>query len=334
VQACRAYSAKPPRLLTDSDPPTPPEGLPLRPYSHSKLSTFENCPRQFEFRYVKKIERDEESIEAFLGKRVHEILERLYHHVGRHGRPPSMRQVLDRFRKDWALRWHGKVGIVRTERGVDDYLEIGERCLGNYYRGHYPFDEDTVAIEEPISLDLDPSGTYRARGIVDRISRAGPGRYEIHDYKTGSWLPTQQRIDADRQLALYQIGLVQRYPDTEGVELVWHYLAFNRTLRSRREPEALERLKTETIELIDRIEATSEYPPKPGPLCRWCEYRELCPDAKLPEPQPEPPVPADADAPPSSGESAAVAPRAVEKAAVPGDDGDPLARAPVQLSLL
>jgi putative RecB family exonuclease len=269
------------------------------PYSNSKLSTYENCPRQFEFRYVQRIPAETESIEAFVGKRVHEILERLYHHVNRWRRPPSLRQVLDRFEKDWPLRWSDRVEIIRPDSTIEDYQRLGARCLENYYRSHYPFDAgETVAIEEPVSLRLDPEGRYQVRGIVDRIARAAPGRYEIHDYKTGGWLPPQKRLDADRQLALYQIGLEQTYPDVESVELVWHYLLFNRTLRSERSPDALAELRETTIRLIDTIEAAGEFPAKPGPLCRWCEYRGICPDARQPRTDDEPPFPGDEVAPP------------------------------------
>ena len=45
-------------------------------FSHSSLNCFETCPKQYHFRYVEKIRVDLEGIEAFMGKRVHEILER------------------------------------------------------------------------------------------------------------------------------------------------------------------------------------------------------------------------------------------------------------------
>ena len=248
-------------------------------YSHSRLGCFENCPKQFEYRYIKKLEVDREGVEAFLGKRVHEILERLYHHVARYGQPPSLSQVAERFHKDWAHHWHDQVEIVRKNRTVEFYQETGERCLENYYRSHYPFDEgETVALEHGISMHLDDAGRYRARGIIDRLTRKAEGRYEIHDYKTSASLPPRARLDQDRQLALYQIGIEQTYPDVQEVELIWHYLVFNRTLRSRRSPEQLEGLRAETIALIDRIEATEEFPARPGPLCRWCSFLEICPE--------------------------------------------------------
>ena len=47
-------------------------------FSHSRLSTFERCPRRFQYRYLLNIPAEGESIEAYLGKRVHEVLGRIY----------------------------------------------------------------------------------------------------------------------------------------------------------------------------------------------------------------------------------------------------------------
>lgn len=292
-------------------------------YSHSRLSSFENCPRQFRYRYIDKLPSESEGIEAFMGKRVHEILERLYHHVARHGRPPSLAQVHDRFRKDWLLHWHPEVRIVREECDEDHYRQGGLRCLENYYRGHYPFDDgETIGIEHKIQLALDEAGRYKLRGVIDRVVRRPEGRYEIHDYKTGA-LPPRARIEQDRQLALYQLGLEQSYEDVHEVDLIWHYVAHNRTFQQRRTPDQLLSLRGATIELIDRIEATVDYPTRAGPLCSWCEYRQICPAitgdtrAERGPTGPEPPPVGDQEPP--------LAARA---------DPIPPPRAPVQLSLL
>ncbi len=304
----------------------------MGPYSHSKLSAYENCPRQYEYRYVQKLPAETESIEAFVGKRVHEILERLYHHIGRWQRPPSLRQVLDRFEKDWPLHWSDRVAIIKSEQSADDYKRLGTRCLENYYRGHYPFDQaETVGLEQHVALALDSDGRYRVRGIVDRIARPRPGHYEIHDYKTGSYVPPQRRLDEDRQLGLYQIALEQSRRDVESVELVWHYLAFGKTLRSSRTPEALDGLKRDTIGLIDVIESATEFPVKPGPLCRWCEYRALCPEGqRVAASREEPPAPGDGDAPALAGAPASAASAQSAGGATAAADGVPVE----QLSLL
>ena len=47
-------------------------------YSYSKLSTYLNCPQKYKLSYLDKIKKKEESIEAFIGKVIHEVLEWLY----------------------------------------------------------------------------------------------------------------------------------------------------------------------------------------------------------------------------------------------------------------
>ena len=45
-------------------------------YSHSRLSCFEDCPKRFHYRYILKVPAETQSIEGFVGKQVHEVLER------------------------------------------------------------------------------------------------------------------------------------------------------------------------------------------------------------------------------------------------------------------
>jgi putative RecB family exonuclease len=247
-------------------------------WSHSRLSSYENCPKQFHYRYVERRSVDVESVEAFVGKRVHAVLERLNHFVGR-GLVPSLEKVLARFRIDWAQQYDpDRVRIVRTENPPEAYREMGERCLSNHYRRHYPFDgEETLGVEEHVTFVLDAERRYRMQGIVDRVARAPDGALEIHDYKTGRRVPSQEALDADRQLALYQIGVEEKHGPGGAVRLVWHYLLRNQVRVSTRTPEQLDTLRARTIELIDRIEAERAFDPRPGPLCTWCEHNDVCP---------------------------------------------------------
>ncbi len=252
-------------------------------YSHSRLSCFENCPKQFHYRYVEKRRVDTESIEAFVGKRVHEVLERLNHFLQR-GMVPSLTKVVARYRALWDDAFDAeRVRIVRRENPAESYRELGERCLSNHYRRNYPFDRDeTLGIEENVSFALDPDGRYRMRGIVDRVVRAADGALEIHDYKTGRWVPSQEKLDVDRQLALYQMGLEDRHGSEGPVRLVWHYLLRNQIRVSSRTRDQLDALRRDTTALIDRIEAERDYTPTPSSLCSWCEFNDECPAAKLP----------------------------------------------------
>ncbi len=249
-------------------------------FSHSRLKCFENCPKRFHFQYVLQLPQETESIEAFVGKRVHEILERLYQFVGE-GMVPSLPKVKSRYQQVWDTLYDpDRVKIVRQGVPLSFYRELGIRCLDIYYRRHYPFDRDeTLGIEERVEFDLDPSapGKYRMQGIIDRVARAPDGVLEIQDYKTGNFVPSQKALDEDRQLALYQIGLADRYAADESVRLVWHYVARGVVRQSVRTPEQLQQLRTTTMSVIDRIREETRFEPKKNALCDWCEFKSVCP---------------------------------------------------------
>jgi putative RecB family exonuclease len=250
-------------------------------FSNSRLNAYENCPLQYRMRYVDQVEVPRrESIEAFLGKRVHEALEYLYQRVEM-GYVPSLTELTEHFREAWEREWTDAIHIVRSGETVAGYAAIAERCLTLYYRRHEPFDRGrTVDVEMLVTYPLDPERDLHLQGYIDRLVDLGGGHYEIHDYKTGRRLPSQADVDRDRQLALYQMGVTQQFQDVRSVKLVWHYLAHDRMLVSERTPEELRELRQRVIDLIDTIQratAAGHLPPKVTPLCSWCEYKPVCP---------------------------------------------------------
>ena len=272
-------------------------------FSHSRLASFEDCPRKFHYRYVLKLAVETESIEAFAGKRVHEVLERLYQFTGR-GLVPSLGRVIERFRALWNDAFDpARIRIAREGAEAEQYRANGVRCLTNYYRRHYPFDRgETLGVEERVAFSLDEGDRYRVQGVIDRIARAPDEAIEIHDYKTGQRVPRQDELDRDRQLALYQIGVTERFGADAPVRLVWHYLLSDQLRTSTRTPEQLGALRRETMERIDLIRAERRFEPRPSPLCRWCEYRDVCPAAagRAPAPAAGPAIDAAAALPPAT----------------------------------
>ncbi|MBZ5542319.1 MAG: PD-(D/E)XK nuclease family protein [Acidobacteriia bacterium] len=247
-------------------------------YSHTQLRTFEDCPLKYKFRYIDKIKKPEEqTIEAFVGSCVHAALEKLYADLAL-CKQNSLDDLLASYRETWEKNWLPSIKIVREEFTPQNYFDYGAGCIRNYFERYKPFDQSrTLATEAHLIFPLDPPGTYKMQGYVDRIARRPDGTYEIHDYKTGRSLPSQAEVDSDHQLGLYQIGLQARWPDAERVELIWHYVGKDTLLRSRRTAEQLQSLRQETIETIGRIQSEKEFPPHPSGLCDWCEYRPDCP---------------------------------------------------------
>ena len=89
--------------------------------------------------------------------------------------------------------------------------------------------------------------------------------------------PPKEKVETDRQLALYSIAVKEMYGENLDVLLVWHYLAHNLKVTSKRTNEQLQKLKEDTMALINQIESTTEFPHCESILCKWCEFKSMCP---------------------------------------------------------
>ena len=247
-------------------------------YSHSKLAKFEDCPRAYKFAYIEKPEIEAfETADAFMGSRVHEVLQRLYDDLKYEKRDP-LDDLLAYYDGLWEKNWSDEVRVIKEGLTPEHYKKVGERCIRDYYRRYEPFDQGrTIATELRVAIDVED---YKLQGFIDRLTVFPDGFYEIHDYKASQRLPPQQAADTNRQLALYQIGVQQRWRDVERVDLVWHYLAFDKEMRSERTERQLEELKQSVLSLIGRIERAGElddFPTKRG-YCDWCGFQDICPE--------------------------------------------------------
>ncbi|MBI4301856.1 MAG: PD-(D/E)XK nuclease family protein [Chloroflexi bacterium] len=256
----------------------------MPPYSFTRLNTYQTCPRKYKFSYVDRIKDEEESVEFFLGSRVHETMKWLYDDV-RNRNIPSLGDVVCDFVGRWDKNWNSSVKIVQAQYGPAHYKNIGLECLIRYYQRYYPFAaSSTLDTERWVYAKLVDRNTgeiFALQGLLDRLDRAGDGVYEIHDYKTSRYLPSQAEVDGDMQLSLYEIGLRQQFPDdVKKVDLVWHYMAHEREMRSIRTPEQLGEIEHLTIQTIRAIESDTEFRPIESRLCDWCAYQPLCPAKK------------------------------------------------------
>lgn len=249
-------------------------------YSHSRLNAFEQCPLQYKFRYLDRIPAEVENIEAFTGKMVHRALEEHFRSPAAGG-ADRLAVALDRFRSLWKDNWSGRVRVVKKQFTPEHYHRAGLACIENFFRGESPREgERTLGVEDRILVNLDPEGRYRMQGYIDRLVLTADGAYEIHDFKTGMTLPSQSRLDQDRQLAIYQLGVEERFGTGVRVLLVWHYLYFGRTFVSVRTAAQLQDLRNGLIRKIGEVEAATEFPARESALCRWCEYERICPARK------------------------------------------------------
>ncbi len=248
-------------------------------YSHSRLATYETCPQQYKLRYIDRIQppEGEEGIEAFLGSRVHETLEKLHKELIL-TKLNSLEELLGYYKDLWEKNWHENVVIVKKGFTKDHYKDAGKEAITNYYKRHHPFNQTkTLATEHLLTFKID---NYTIRGFIDRLSYKSKGVYEVHDYKTSGTLPSQDKLDNDRQLALYQIGIKEKFRDAKDIRLIWHYLLFDKEFMSQRTDAQLRDLRKEVLSIIKTIEKDKKFEPEESNLCDWCEYPEYCPAKK------------------------------------------------------
>lgn len=250
-------------------------------YSHSRLSTFENCRLKFRYKYIDKVKTDvTQGVEAFMGSMVHDTLEKLYKDL-KHQRYNRLQDLLDWYSIHWEKNWNPGILIVRKEYTKENYRKMGEKFISDYYKRHAPFDADrTIGLEKRIVIKLDDAGKYKLQGYIDRLAFTKDGAYEIHDYKTNAELPINEYLKDDRQLALYALAVLKDYQDAKRVRLVWHFLAHDKDFVIEKSIEELENLRKETMRLIDEVEAEKDFHPTPSKLCDWCEFRVECPMTK------------------------------------------------------
>jgi len=293
-------------------------------YSHSRLGSYENCPLAYKYRYIDRIRTGWQSIEAFMGKCAHEVLEALYGDI-ESARKDGPEPWVEKFDAIWNSKLTSDVHVVRPDLDPEYYRELGAACVKGYWERHHPFPIDPksiIGLELKVEMALDPDRRYRMMGFIDRAQHAEPGVIEIHDYKTSSSLPREGSLRYDRQLPLYEIALRQRFPQTQKVRLIWHYLAHNKEFVEERHARDLDRVKKQCIDLIRTVEAARDFPAKKGPLCSWCEFQDRCPEWKDAKPMAAPAFPNGRPAPPpgiASGEPRQSAVK--EERPVPRDGG-------------
>ena len=137
------------------------------------------------------------------------------------------------------------IQIIRKDYTAEDYRRLGEKCITDYYKRYYPFDQGkTLGLEENIYFPLDEEKDYWIRGFIDRVTlgRIIPSLKSMITKPPADFLLRKMSIQIDN-LPFYQMGVEGKWKDIQEIRLIWHYLAFDTEIRSSRTPEKLHQLR-------------------------------------------------------------------------------------------
>ena len=248
----------------------------MKRYTPTQISTYEICPKRYQFKYLDRLRKPVENAEAFMGKRVHETLEKLYTDILL-SKENSIKDLLEFYHERWGKHWHSGIKIIRKEYTEKNYFLTGERCIKDYYKSYTPFDQGkTIGVDLKIEIPLHSTG-HSIVCFVDRLVYLGGGRFEVHDYKVSTTLPDFAKIEQVKQLPLFQLAINEMWRDVNKVGLIWHFLVLDKELSFTNSSDTLEDLKEKITATIDNIESTSEFVPVENPMCQSCDYKQMCP---------------------------------------------------------
>lgn len=258
--------------------------------SYSQLATFERCPRQYEYAFIKRLKRPVSGAESF-GASIHNTLKKwgeteldfkkqtagdCQHSLFA---DPSRLIDNDIFSFDYLVKLWQKAFSVegyKTKSEADEAREKGKILLGHFYEWWSEEKRNLIAVEESFSVS---TGEIRLSGRFDRIEKSSAG-LRVIDFKT-SKEKTQPETDADLQLSVYALAASEKYKLPCRELMFLHLRPEGYTVKKTQRGNA-DLIKTEKV--INKIKIkieSGDFRPSPGPACKNCPFNRICAAALL-----------------------------------------------------
>jgi DNA helicase-2/ATP-dependent DNA helicase PcrA len=231
--------------------------------SASDIETYRICPLKYKFARVFRIPQ-EPTIHQRFGIVMHQVLERFHTEGG---------GSLERLRELFEISWR-RSGFGES----DDELQFRERAvesLERYWRLDDASEAEPVWFERSFAFKIGP---HLLRGRVDRVDRHPDGSFELIDYKTGK-AKSADDLREDVQLSVYQMGARESWR-LETSAQSYFYVLTGEKVPVEHSAEELERVRATVSEIAGGI-LKQRFEPTPSPdICRFCDYRIICPAAE------------------------------------------------------
>ncbi|MBV9097959.1 MAG: PD-(D/E)XK nuclease family protein [Frankiaceae bacterium] len=244
----------------------------------SRLATWLDCPRRYKFVYVDRPQPAKGPPWAHnsVGASVHAALAAWWALPVERRTPTAAGALL---RSKW-------IGLgFRDDEQAAQWRERAVAMVSGYVERLDPYDEP-VGVERTVAMRTE---ALAFSGRIDRLDRRGD-ELVVVDYKTGRHVLTTDDARGSLALALYAAAAARTLRRRcLAVEL--HHLPTGRVVRWEHTQESLDRqlrrahdIAAEAAAAPERIaageDADAVYPPRPGPMCGWCDFAAHCPQGQ------------------------------------------------------
>ena len=254
-------------------------------FSFSQLEAFDKCPLQYKFAFILKIPRRGKYTFSF-GRSIHKTLHHFLQDWLDQNKPvqsdlfskgqtkavldtecPKLDDLLKIYKDVWIDDWY------EDKEHQEKYKKKGREILKMFYDDFKKNPADVKYLEKGFHFGLDK---YKIKGVIDRVDKTKQG-LEIIDYKTGKSKGSKLNAKDKQQLIIYQLA-VQNLPnlfDSPVCKLTYYYLETGERAAFLAKPEELKQTQEQIVKSIEKIK-TSDFPPKPSRMCKWCDFYNIC----------------------------------------------------------
>ncbi len=224
----------------------------FRLFSFSELSTYEECPKKYNYQYIQKI-KTTNNVYSYLGTLVHDHIENFYakkfkdneemvtNYLNNYDSSPFL------FRGE-SCGCEGKE-CLNYRKSTKDYLE-------NLRPLNIEFEQEKLVYLPMVLLDENTNFTnFAFHGYVDLIIHHKNKSISIIDYKTSTWYTGEDKIKKSYQLILYALALEKVYGYKIN-KLAWDFVKYSRVTYPFGKKERTKLLKRHEISEEARLKFT------------------------------------------------------------------------------
>lgn len=251
-----------------------------RPYraSPTRLLTYLDCPRRYRFAYLDRPTpvKAPPRAHTVVGVVVHNVLRDFWDLAPGQRTPDAVRRLVAAGWSDSGFRDHAQSAAWRSAvtEEVVEYLRGSDRQT------------QPRGVERSVQL---PVGRALLAGRIDRIDERD-GELVIVDYKTSRKPIDQQDARVSLPLAFYAAAAARLFR-ARCLRVELHHVPSGQVIAHEHTVESLDRKLAEADSIVrDLIDvdasyeqqgaASTAFPPQPSALCRWCDFREHCPEGQ------------------------------------------------------
>lgn len=236
--------------------------------SVSKVKTFLDCQKKYNFAYILKLPRKEFTFHTF-GKFAHKVLED-FHNAYINGSTKPYAQEMNIAYKAALSEYKARM----SQEMRDECWKIINQYLKIISKSGIP---NVLACEKEFSFNI--SENIILNGMIDRVQLDDDGVVHVCDYKT---VKSKSFLKNDSfQLLTYAYVLRTLDPTIEKVRGSYILLRHDyEYITMEFSKEDIDKIKDKYMDYANKMLTEMEFKAHPTVLCDYCEYMPLCEEGK------------------------------------------------------